>query len=89
MSFARDLRKLNKKARCSVGELARAADVDEKHVRKLKAGSAKNPGRDTVIRRGQGLLDLSGDITRDDVDRLLKSAGKGPLRWERIRILSA
>ena len=89
MSFARDLKQLNKKARCSVGELARAADVDEKHVRKLMAGSAKNPGRGIIIRLGQGLLDLSGDITRDDVDRLLKSAGKGPLRWERLRIISA
>ena len=89
MSFARNLRQLNKKARCSVGELARAADVDEKHVRKLEAGSAKKPGRDTIIRLGQGLLDLSGEITPADVDRLLKSAGKGPLRWERIRIISA
>ena len=89
MSFARTLRQLNAKARCSVGELSRAAGVDGKHVRRLKAGSARNPSRSTIIRLGQGLLDLSGDITPADVDRLLKSAGKGPLRWERIRILSA
>ena len=89
MSFRGTLRHLHSKARCSVGELSRAAGVDEKHIRKLEAGSARNPSRSTIIRLGQGLLDLSGDITPADVDRLLKSAGKGPLRWERIRILSA
>ena len=89
MSFARTLRQLNKKARCSVGELSRAAHVDERHVKNLESGVSKKPGRDTIIRLGQGLLDLSGEITPADVDRLLKSAGKGPLRWERIRILSA
>ena len=89
MAFAGTLTQLHAKARCSLGELSRASGVDEKHVRKLEAGSAKNPQRSTIIRLGQGLLDLSGDITPDDVDRLLRSAGKGPLRWERIRTLSA
>ena len=67
MAFARTLRQLHAKARCSLGELSRAAGVDEKHIRKLEAGSARNPQRSTIISLGQGLLDLSGDITPADV----------------------
>ena len=84
MSFARTLRKMAKKAKASPYELSQASWVDYKHVRNLLSGKADHPTRYTIVRLAQGLLDLSGDMNLDDVDRLLHSAGKAPLRRERI-----
>ena len=86
MSLANTLTRLRQKAKASTYELAQASGVDYNHVRRLESGEARNSTRHTVIRLGQGLLDLSGDILLDDIDRLLKDANKGPLRRERIVI---
>ena len=86
MSFARALRKVAGKAKVRAYSLSEASGVDYNHVRRLLSGESQRPTRDTIVRLGQALLDLSGDITLDHVDQLLVAAGKGPLRRERIVI---
>ena len=86
MSFARALRKVTGKANVRAYELSGTSGVDYNHIRRLLSGESQRPVRDTIIRLGQALLDLSGDITLDHVDQLLVAAGKGPLRRERIVI---
>ena len=86
MSLARTLVRLRKKAKATTYELAQASGLDYNHLRRLESGEVRRPTRYTVIRLGQGLLDRSGDMTLDDVDRLLKDAKEGPLRRERIVI---
>jgi hypothetical protein len=77
-------RKMSKQAKCSPYELSMEARIDSKHVRRLLSGESHHPSRCTVLELAQALLDLSGETTLDDVDRLLSSAGKGSLRRERI-----
>ena len=86
MSFARALRKVAGKARVRAYALSEASQVDYSHVRRLLSGQSPRPTRDTILRLGQALLDLSGDMTLEHVDQLLAAAGKGPLRRERIVI---
>ena len=86
MSFARTLRHLIKKAKTRPYELSSLASIDYKHVIRLTTGNASNPQRDTIVWLGQSLLDLSGKITLDDIDKLLTAAGKGALRRERLII---
>ena len=86
MSFARTLRKVTGKAKLRAYALSQASEVDYNHVRRLLSGESQRPARDTILRLGQALLDLSGEITLDHVDQLLAAAGKGPLRRERIVI---
>ena len=86
MNFARALRKVASKAKVRAYELSEASRVDYNHVRRLLSGESKRPARDTILRLGQALLDLSGDVTLNHVDQLLVAAGKGPLCRERIVI---
>ena len=69
--------------------LARESRVDPTYLARLESGVKVRPGRQLVLRIGQALLDNSGKISREDVDRLLKAAGYGPLPRNRVSILSA
>ena len=67
--------------------LAQDADrADYSYVKRLETGERRRPGRYMVLTLAQALLDNSGDITLEDVDRLLKEAGYGPLPRNRISI---
>ena len=87
MKFSKSLRKLLEKAGLRPYTLAQYADVDASYVARLKRGEKVNPSRDVVLKLGQALLDNCGDISLEDVDKLLKAAGHGPLRRNRISIL--
>jgi transcriptional regulator with XRE-family HTH domain len=86
MSFADTLRKTRTKAKMTRYRLAEEAQADPSHLARLERGERSNPRRDLVLRLGQAMLDYSGDISLKDVDRLLQSAGYGPLPRERISI---
>jgi len=61
--------------------------VDYSYLWRLGWGQRQRPSRQVVLKLGQALLDNSGDISLDDVDRLLKAAGYGPLPRKHINIL--
>ena len=87
MSFATTLRKLRTNARLTHYGLARDAQVDYGHLRRLERGESRNPSRQLVLYIGQALLDASSDISLKDIDQLLLAAGYGPLPRNRISIL--
>ena len=87
MSFAKTLKKSRKKAKMTVYALARNSGVDATYLARLESGEKVRPGRQLVLRIGQALLDNSGKISLDDVDRLLKAAGFGPMPRNRVSIL--
>ncbi len=87
MKFAKTLKKLRTKAKMTRYALAQASSVDPTYLARLERGERVRPGRQLVLRIGQALLDNSGQITLEDVDRLLKAAGYGPLPRNRISIL--
>ncbi len=87
MSFAKTLKKTRKKAKMTIYALARESDVDATYLARLERGERVRPGRQLVLRIGQALLDHSSEISLDDVDRLLKAAGFGPLPRNRVSIL--
>jgi transcriptional regulator with XRE-family HTH domain len=86
LKFAKALYKLRTKAKLTRYRLAMEATVDPGHLGRLERGERRHPSRDLVLRLGQALLGNSGDISLDDVDRLLKAAGYGPLPRNRISI---
>ena len=67
--------------------LARESRVNSTYLVRLESGEKFRPGRQLVLRIGQALLDHSSKISLDDVDRLLKAAGYGPLPRNRVSIL--
>ncbi len=87
MSFAKTLKKLRNKAKMNRYTLAKESRVDPTYLARLESGAKVHPGRQLVLRIGQALLDNSGKITLEDVDRLLKAAGYGPLPRNRVSIL--
>jgi transcriptional regulator with XRE-family HTH domain len=87
VEFARVLAQLRNKARLTRYALAQESQVDPGYLARLERAEKRRPSRRVVLRLGQALLDNSGDITLEDVDRLLESAGHGPLRRIRISIL--
>lgn len=78
------MRKVVKKAKVSTYELSKQSRIDYSHTQRLLAGESVHPQRATILRLGQALLDLSGELDLDDIDRLLTSAGKAPMRRERV-----
>jgi transcriptional regulator with XRE-family HTH domain len=87
MEFAETLTKLRTKAKLTRYALARDAEVDPTYVVRLERGEKRHPSRDIVLRLGHVLLDTSGDISLEDIDELLESAGYGPLPRHCISIL--
>ena len=87
MSFAKALKKSRKKAKMTRYALARESGVNSTYLARLESGEKVRPGRQLVLRLGQALLDHSSKISLDDVDRLLKAAGYGPLPRNRVSIL--
>ncbi len=87
MKFAKALKKSRTKARMTCYALARDSGVDPTYLGKLERGKKVRPSRFLILRIGQALLDNSGEISLEDVDRLLKAAGYGPLPRNRISIL--
>ena len=87
MSFGEQLRKLRVKAKVSPYSLASLAGSDGGYIKRLENGERRRTMRNTVLRLGQALLNSSGDITLEDIDRLLKAAGYGPLPRNRVSIV--
>lgn len=87
MEFAKVLFKLRNKARLTRYALSQEAKVDPSYVARLERGEKHHPSKRIVLQLGQALLDNSGDISVEDINRLLKSAGHGPLSRNRISIL--
>ncbi len=87
MRFGKCLRKVREKAKITIYRLAYDAQTDWIYVKRLEIEERKHPGREMVLRLGQALLNNSGDVTLDDVDRLLKAAGYGPLPRNRVSIV--
>ena len=87
MKFAKTLKKLRSKAKMTRYALARESGVDPTYLARLERGEKVRPGRQLVLGIGQALLDNSGKISLEDVDRLLKAAGYGPLPRNRVSIL--
>jgi transcriptional regulator with XRE-family HTH domain len=87
LEFARVLSQLRNKARLTRYALAQESRVDPGYLARLERAEKRHPSPRVVLRLGQALLDSSGDITLEDVDRLLKAAGHGPLPRNRISIL--
>ncbi len=87
MSFAKTLKRLRKKAKMNRYTLAQESRVDPTYLARLESGAKVHPGRQLVLRIGQAFLDNSGKINLEDVDRLLKAAGYGPLTRNRVSIL--
>ena len=86
MKFAQALIKFRTKAKMKPYALALDSSVDPTYLARLERGEKVNPGRHLVLRLGQALLDNSGDISLADVDKLLKSAGYGPLPRNRTKL---
>ncbi len=87
MNFGKRLTKVREKAKVTTYRLAEDAQTNWIYVKRLETGERKHPSRKMVLRLGQALLDNSGAITLDDVDRLLKAAGYGPLPRNRVSIV--
>ena len=87
MNFGKRLTKVREKAKIKIYRLAVDAHTDWIQVKRLETGERKHPGREMVLRLGQALLNNSGDVTLDDVDRLLRAAGYGPLPRNRVSIV--
>ena len=74
-NFARTLSELVKKSKVSGHKLSRYAQVDEPYIYHLIKGDKKNPSPEIVIRICFALASLSGEITIEDLDELLKTRG--------------
>ena len=70
--------KMRKKADVSCYMLATLARVDDRYLRRLEAGEARNPGRDHLIRLARALVGFTKLFDEDDVDRVLAAAGFAP-----------
>ena len=86
MEFAKALHRLRTRARLTRYRLALEANADLGHLGRLERGERRHPSRELVLRLGQALLDNSGDISLEDVNQLLRSAGYGPVPRNRISI---
>jgi transcriptional regulator with XRE-family HTH domain len=80
--FGETLLKLRMKAGKSRYRLWQLTGLDQAFLSRLEKGK-KNPSRNTVLMLGLALVHGCIQITCDDIDQLLLSAGYAPLRYPR------
>ncbi|MCD6359606.1 MAG: helix-turn-helix transcriptional regulator [Armatimonadetes bacterium] len=87
MDFARELRSLRHKSGKSRYRLWKFTGLDQAYLGRLEKGE-KNPSRNTVILLGLALVHGCDEISCQDIDELLLTAGYAPLRYVRMQTAS-
>ena len=77
--FSAVLRRLRERSGKSRYRLAQYCGLDEGYLGRLESGERRNPARDTVVKIGLALVQNCSEVSIDDVNELLLSAGYAPL----------
>ncbi len=88
MNFGDRLHNLRTRAGKSNYRLWQLTGLDQAFLGRLEKGE-KNPSRNTVIMLGLALVHGCSEITCDEIDELLLSAGYAPLRDMRVKVTSS
>ena len=74
----RRLIKMREKAGMSRYMLASMARQDDRYLKRLESGEARNPGRNVLISLGRALVAYTKLYNEGDVDKVLNDAGFAP-----------
>ncbi len=73
--FQKCLKKLMRRSRIPTYSLAQLADVNLRHLQRLRNGERRRPGRDLAVRLAAAMAENSQAISDKDVKKLIESAG--------------
>ena len=79
IDFSGALARLLKRSGKTKYRVAELSGLDEGYLSRLESGKRLNSSRDTVLKIGLALVQDSDQISRDDVNAPLMSAGHAPL----------
>lgn len=85
MEFGNTLQNMRTRVGKSRYRLWQLTGLDQSYLGRLEKGE-KKPSRNTVMMLGLALVHGCTEITCDDIDELLLSAGYAPLRDMRLRL---